>query len=145
MSILYTRTIAASAITLVAISISACCTPPQPAPNSAATAQAPISHFKAYGFSPSWQAEINGDTLSYQVPDTANTHNTLRTIKISRLAYAKGVNYDGNDAGVKITLDIRTGTCRNTTKNGKSHEFIATLYHGDTIYKGCADALPEKP
>lgn len=133
-------------IGLVLLDLSACSAPPKISTTPQTNAQAPISHFKAYGFSPAWQAEINGSTLSYSVPETANINNHLRRITVRRLAYAKGVNYDGNDAGVAITLDIRTGNCNtanisNTHKNSNPNQFIASLHYGDKKYTGCANAV----
>lgn len=131
---------------LLLLSLSACCTLPQtPATNTTVTTstQTPIKHFKAYGFSPAWQAEIHGDSLSYTVPETASVTNTPRTIRTARLAYAKGVNYNGTDAGIEITLDIRTGTCSTVTVKDKPSQLIATLHYGNTIYKGCADAVQQ--
>lgn len=99
----------------------------------------PVTHFTAYGFSPAWQAEIKGDVLEFDVPETVGVDKPLRKIRVERSAYAKGVNYDGKDGKVAVTVDIKSGPCDIATE-GTSREFFATLTYGKKTYRGCADA-----
>ncbi|MDO5652750.1 MAG: hypothetical protein Q4G39_01400 [Brachymonas sp.] len=118
-------------------------TPPTPAPaEAAAPAQdGPVTHFTAYGFSPAWQAEVNGDRLSFDVPETVGVDEPQRVITVTRSAYAKGVNYDGTDGDVAVTLDISSGPCDKATEGNGPREFHATLSYGNSTYRGCADGV----
>ena len=102
------------------------------------TAAAPITRFKANGFSPAWTAEIDGNTLRFEVPDTAGPDSKPRSAKVGRLAYAKGINFDGKDGDVPFTLDINGKTCDRT---GQAREFTATFSYGRHTYHGCADRV----
>ncbi|MDO5686839.1 MAG: hypothetical protein Q4G42_05605 [Neisseria sp.] len=111
------------------------------APEAAAPAaenDGPITAFSANGFSPAWMAEVNGDLLVFEVPDFATPDASTRTITVERSASAKGVNFDGLDGEVGVTLDINGKEC---TKTGEKREFTATLTYGGQSYHGCADAL----
>lgn len=109
-----------------------------PAPAPAPESDGPISRFKADGSSPAWQATLDGDQLRFEVPETMGPDSLPRTITVTRLAYAKGANYDGRDGAVSVTLDINAKPCNRT---GAEREFTATLSYGQQTYHGCADRL----
>ncbi len=129
---------AVAASMLALTSISACntqtkkSTTPQ---NSIAKKQ----YLKAFGFSPAWQAEIHGNNLSYEVPETGTPDGKSRTISIGVIEGSNDITrYNGSDNGLKVILNIRKGTCTKATIGGKELEFHATLNYGDKTYKGCA-------
>ena len=103
-----------------------------------AAANAPISRFKATGFSPAWEANIDGNNITFEVPETVKPDGGKRTIKVERSAYAKGATYNGKDGNVAFSLDIKGAEC---IKTGDKREFTATLAYGKSVYKGCADAV----
>ena len=98
----------------------------------------PISHFKANGFSPAWNAEIDGDTIRFEVPETVTPDSKPRIAKVIRQAYAKGANFDGKDGKTRFSLDIKGTECK---KTGDRREFTATFQYGKRTYRGCADAV----
>lgn len=98
-----------------------------------------VRRFRANGFSPAWQAEIDGSKLRFEVPDMGQPDPRLREIPVERLAYAKGVNFDGRDGQVEVSLDINGKPCQRT---GAEREFTATLRYGKSTYHGCADRAP---
>ena len=108
----------------------------QPAP--AAANNGPITRFKATGFSPAWEASIDGNNVTFEVPETVKPDGGKRTIKVERSAYAKGATYNGKDGNVAFSLDIKGTEC---IKTGDKREFTATLAYGKSVYKGCADAV----
>lgn len=112
--------------------------PTAPAAPAAAANNGPISRFKANGSSPAWEATIDGDSVTFEVPETTTPDGKKRTIKVERSAYAKGANYNGKDGNVPFSLDINGKEC---VKTGAKREFTATLAYGKSVYKGCADAL----
>lgn len=110
-----------------------------PAPATApAPANGPVTRFTATGFSPAWEAVIDGDKVTFSVPEIAKPDNDKRTIKVERSAYAKGATYNGKDGNVPFSLDIKGTEC---IKTGAKREFTATLAYGKSVYKGCADAM----
>ncbi|MDO5691937.1 MAG: hypothetical protein Q4G70_05550 [Pseudomonadota bacterium] len=117
-----------------------------PAPASEAAAapdgadSGPLTRFTAFGFSPAWQANVDGEELEFDVPETTGVDQPLRRIAVERSAYAKGVTFEGKDGDVAVSLDIRSGPCDKATEDDKPREFFATLTYGNSTYKGCADA-----
>lgn len=104
----------------------------------AASADTVVTKFKANGFSPAWEVLLDGDTVTFVVPETTTPDGKKRTIKVTRDAYAKGANYNGMDGKLAFSLDINGKEC---TKTGAKREFTATLAYGKSVYKGCADGL----
>lgn len=101
-----------------------------------------VTAYYANGFSPAWEAHIDGDTIRFSVPEIETPDNDLRTAKVERLPYAKGVEYNGQDGKVDFTLNVRSRSCtKSLNKDEKSREFTATFRYGDKTYKGCADAV----
>lgn len=114
-------------------------TPAAPvAPAATASADSVVTKFKANGSSPAWEVLLDGDTVTFEVPETMTPDGKKRTIKVERSAYAKGANYNGMDGKVAFSLDINGKEC---TKTGAKREFTATLAYGKSVYKGCADGL----
>ncbi len=115
---------------------------PTPAPAapaaSATTADTVVTKFKANGFSPAWEAMIDGNTVSFEVPETMTPDGKKRAIRVERSAYAKGATFNGKDGNVPFSLDIKTSEC---VKTGDKRQFAATLAYGKSVYKGCADAV----
>lgn len=117
---------------------------PKAAPATAGTSlaphggDAPIGRFKANGFSPAWSAEIDGNGIRFEVPETIAPDAQPHVARVTRLAYAKGSNYEGKDGETPFSLDINGSSC---DKTGVRREFTATFYYGKSIYRGCADAL----
>ncbi|MBS7828916.1 hypothetical protein J7554_07220 [Wohlfahrtiimonas chitiniclastica] len=60
------------------------------------------------------------------------------TLKVTRSAYAKGVEFSGDYDGQPLTLNIRSLKCKDS--NGDETDFTATFYYGKRTYKGCAVA-----
>lgn len=101
----------------------------------------PVTRFHAYGFSPAWQADVDGNTLTFDVPETTGVDQPLRKIEVERLAFAKGVDYNGQDGKVEVIFTVKSGPCDRATDNDKPREFHATLQYGKQTYHGCADAV----
>ena len=97
-------------------------------------------HFKANGFSPAWEAEIKGNTLTLQTPDFDSPNAKPRTLKVERSASAKETNYTGHDGATAVALTLAAGPCEKATEGGQPREFHATLHYGKSTYNGCADA-----
>lgn len=106
-------------------------------PASQDFADAPINRFEAVGYSPAWTATLQGNQLSFDVPETTGVDTPLRVITVTRSAYAKGANYDGMDGKTSVSLDLRGERCDRT---GENTEFTATLRYGQSTYHGCAQA-----
>ena len=108
------------------------------ADTSAASAEANtedtvITAFTAFGGNNSaWRAVVDKDQLSIEGAELKTA-----TITVERSAYAKGVEFFGEDQGQKIGLNIRSQPC---TLDGHENEFTATLDVGDKTFKGCAVA-----
>ena len=81
---------------------------------------------------------IDGNTVTFEVPEIMTPDGKKHTIKVERSAYAKGVEFYGKDGGQDVNLNIRTGSCKDN--NGNENEFTATLSYGDKSYRGCAVA-----
>ena len=117
---------------------------PAPAPTAAAPAAANattdtvVTKFKANGFSPAWEAMIDGNTVTCEVPEIMTPDGKKHTIKVERSAYAKGATFNGKDGNTPFSLDIKTSEC---IKTGDKRQFTATLAYGKSVYKGCADAV----
>ena len=109
-----------------------------PTTNTAASAEANtedtvITAFTAFGGNNSaWRAVVDKDQLSIEGAELKTA-----TITVERSAYAKGVEFFGEDQGQKIGLNIRSQPC---TLDGHENEFTATLDVGDKTFKGCAVA-----
>lgn len=114
------------------------------APGEAAThgpgAAGLVTGFHATGFSPAWSVDVQGDELRIGVPDLAQPDAQPVVVTARHLAYAKGVNFEGEHRGVPFVLDIRSGPCDKATEAGQSREFHATFTYGKSRYSGCADA-----
>ena len=92
-----------------------------------------ITAFTAFGGNNSaWRAVVDKDQLSIEGAELKTA-----TITVERSAYAKGVEFFGEDQGQKIGLNIRSQPC---TLDGHENEFTATLDVGDKTFKGCAVA-----
>ncbi len=111
--------------------------PVAPAAGTAAT-DTVVTKFKANGFSPAWEAVIDGNNVTFGVPEIMTPDGKKHTIKVERAAYAKGATYNGKDGNVPFSLDIKGTEC---DKTGDKRAFTATLAYGKSVYKGCADAL----
>ncbi|MFD1244357.1 hypothetical protein [Paralysiella testudinis] len=107
-----------------------------PATNTAASAETNpentvITAFTAFGDNSSaWRAVVDHDQLSIEGAKLKSA-----TITVERSAYAKGVEFFGEDQGQKIGLNIRSQPC---TLDGHENEFTATLDVGNKTFKGCA-------
>ena len=84
------------------------------------------------GNNSAWRAVVDNDKLSIEGAELKTA-----TITVERSAYAKGVEFFGEDQGQKIGLNIRSQPC---TLDGHENEFTATLDVGDKTFKGCAVA-----
>ena len=92
-----------------------------------------ITAFTAFGGNNSaWRAVVDKDQLSIEGAELKTA-----TITVERSAYAKGVEFFGEDQGQTIGLNIRSQPC---TLDGHENEFTATLDVGDKTFKGCAVA-----
>ena len=92
-----------------------------------------ITAFTAFGGNNSaWRAVVDKDQLSIEGAELKTA-----TITVERSAYAKGVEFFGEDQGQKIGLNIRSQPC---TLDGHENEFTATLDVGNKTFKGCAVA-----
>ena len=98
----------------------------------------------ANGFSPAWEAHLEGDTLRFSVPETGTPDNDLRTVQVKSAEQDGLVRYTGQDGEVALALEVRQEACTKSL-NGeeKSRDFSATFRYGKSSYQGCADAVME--
>lgn len=96
-----------------------------------------VNKFYANGSSPAWEASIDGNSITFEVPETVKPDSAKRTTTVTREAYAKGAEFSGKDGDVEFTLNIKGEPCNLT---GDEREFSATFSYGASTYKGCADA-----
>lgn len=120
--------------------------PPQAIPNSDPVSENPIAGqlqgaFKANGVSPSWTAMAADEALQFQVTDAAGAAQAAKSISVQRALYDAGVNYSGMDGAATVSLDVRHTPCVLPNQADKPRAYTATLTHGESIYRGCADAL----
>lgn len=101
------------------------------AENNLAENSGPITAFTAYGGS--WRATVEDEQLMLESTELGELNLT-----VMRSAYAKGVEFSADQNGKEILLNIRSQAC--TDAQGQKTDFTATLYVGDTTYKGCAVA-----
>ena len=117
------------------------------APVTAASAPAPaapegaITRYKANGYSPAWQVEVEGAQVHLQVPEIDGPDVQPVTLAAERSAADTGVTYTGQHDGTPFTLNLRPGPCTKATEGDAPREFHATLEYGQSHYEGCADAL----
>lgn len=115
--------------------------PPAPAPESQGEAtpmltpgtREPIATFTARGNEPFWSVQVEGNTLTYTTPELQPG----KVLQAQRQAHAKGVTFNGQDAGSGFTLDIQTTPCEDTM-SGEPFEYTATFKYGDETVTGCA-------
>lgn len=120
--------------------------PPQEIPNSDPVTENPIAGqlqgaFKANGLSPAWTAMAANDGLQFQLTDAKGAAQPAKSVTVQRALYGAGVNYAGMDGAATVSLDIRHEPCVLATEADKPRAYTATLTHGESIYRGCADAL----
>lgn len=97
----------------------------------------PIQSFTAFGIKSAWRATVNDKQIFLEGDEVREAE-----LPVERLAYAKGVEFNGQDGATTFTLNIRTGQC--IDQNGRKNPFSATLFYGEKILKGCAvDGLHE--
>lgn len=91
--------------------------------------------FVAHGNEPFWSVDVSGKTALYKTPANPNG----RKITVSRLAFAKGVEYIGVLGDSAFALTIRGTDCTDTM-SGKAFPMTATLHIGGRANSGCAMA-----
>ena len=118
---------------------SATCSAPASAPQQH---EGTATHFKASGFSPAWEAEVDGDKLSLLMPDFGGPDFQPRSLKVERSALAQdGADYKGQDGNTTVVLSITPGPCNRATEGGQPREFHVTVQYGQSTYHGCADTV----
>lgn len=96
-----------------------------------------MTRINANGFSPAWEANVEGDSVTFLVPDLKEP-GMKRTIQVQRSIYSKGVTYNGKDGAIPVSFDVKNMEC---IKTGEKREFTATLAYGGSVYRGCADGM----
>ncbi len=91
----------------------------------------PIKQYTLYGNNQAWRVLVDLNQMTVEGADLPNG-----TSAVTRLAYAKGVEFTGQIQGKELGLNIRTQPC--TDANKHQTEFTATVYYDKKIYKGCA-------
>lgn len=91
----------------------------------------PIKQYTLYGNHQAWRVLVNLNQMTVEGADLPNG-----TSAVTRLAYAKGVEFTGQIQGKEFGLNIRTQSC--TDANKHRTDFTATVYYDKKIYKGCA-------
>lgn len=100
-----------------------------------ATNEAPGTAFTAYGNK--FRVTVKRGILTID-----DTHIGQRRVKVSREAFAKGVEFTGKDRGRAVALVIRSGKCVDTA--GQDTGMTASFTYGKRTMRGCAvaGALP---
>ena len=114
--------------------------PSPPEPAAKLPGDAPATRWIAHGNEPFWSVAVDGTTLTWKTPDMP----AGKTLTAERLAYAKGVNFSGNDAGKAFTLDIKTRPCSDDMSD-QTFEFTALWEYGGETMTGCASASLQSP
>ena len=99
-----------------------------------------VKAFTAYGVGKTaWRAVVRGEAEAEGNKLTLEGENIDRLgLDAARSAYAKGVEFTADAAGVRVNLNIRSQTCKDD--QGNITEFTATLDYGKQTLKGCAVA-----
>lgn len=98
-----------------------------------------VSMFKAVGNEPFWSVHVGEGRAVYSTPDLS-----ARSVKVRRIAFAKGVEYIGVMNDKAFALRITSGACSDGMSD-KAHEFTARLTANGRSNDGCADATTEVP
>ena len=100
----------------------------------------PVKAFTAYGVGKTaWRAVVRGEAEAEGNKLTLEGENIdMVELDATRSAYAKGVEFTADAAGVRVNLNIRSQTCKDD--QGNTTEFTATLDYGKQTLKGCATA-----
>ena len=100
----------------------------------------PVKAFTAYGVGKTaWRAVVRGEAETEGNKLTLEgEHIDMVELDAARSAYAKGVEFTADAAGVPVNLNIRSQTCKDA--QGNTTEFTATLDYGKQTFKGCAVA-----
>ena len=100
----------------------------------------PVKAFTAYGVGKTaWRAVVRGEAEAEGNKLTLEGENIdMVELDATRSAYAKGVEFTADAAGVRVNLNIRSQTCKDD--QGNTTEFTATLDYGKQTFKGCAVA-----
>ncbi|MBK7723055.1 MAG: hypothetical protein IPI32_12780 [Austwickia sp.] len=101
------------------------------APASGSSSALPGTAFTAYGVHTAWRAVVNQGVLT-----TEGTAVGERSAKVTSSAFAKGVDFSGTQAGTKVELTVRSGTC--VDASGEDTGMTAVLRVGAKEYRGCA-------
>lgn len=98
---------------------------------------APGTAFTAYDHT--WRAVVSKGRLSLE-----GKRLPARSVKVSRSAFAKGVEFTGRHRGTEVALVVRSGRCVDVT--GENTGMRATLQYGRRVLRGCAvpEALPAR-
>lgn len=94
--------------------------------------------FVARGNEPFWSVDVSGKTALYKTPGNPNG----RKVTVSRLAFAKGVEYIGVLGDSAFALTIRGTDCTDSM-SGEAFPMTATLRIGGRSNSGCA--MPAEP
>lgn len=106
---------------------------PTAAPSAAVAAKAaPGTAFTAYGGQRvPWRAVVSRGVLRVEGKGIRS-----QKIRVTRSAFAKGVEFTSKQRGVNAALVIRGGRCIDTA--GKNTGQRATLTLGKRVFRGCA-------
>lgn len=91
----------------------------------------PVKQYTLYGSDQAWRVLVDLNQMTVEGADLPNG-----TSAVTRLAYAKGVEFTGQIKGKELGLNIRTQPC--TDANKHQTEFTVTVYYDKKTYKGCA-------
>lgn len=87
--------------------------------------------FTAYGRNTPWRAVVQKGTLTTEGPSVGE-----HTLRVTRSAWSKGVQFTGSDRGQKFSLVVRPGAC--VDGSGQDTGQVATLSVGNRQLSGCA-------
>lgn len=121
-----TRTLTATAVGTAVLASAALVGAPTA---TAAAKPAPGTAFTAYG--PTWRAVVSQGRLSIDGPGV-----TASKVKVTRSAFAKGVEFTGTSRGRSVSLVIRGGRCVDTAGHDTGQR--AYLQVGKKKLRGCA-------
>lgn len=118
----------------VAAPIEATPTRAAPSPPAAAPAASPVpAKFRALGTEPFWNAQIDGEALTYTTPEDQKG----RRVTLARRDRANGAEFSGKLGDAAIHIAVTKRTCSDGMSD-RSYPFAVILTLGSDRREGCA-------
>jgi uncharacterized membrane protein len=97
-------------------------------------ASPPLQVFRAFGNEPFWNANVEGDTVTYSTPDDQ----AGVVLQGTRRAVPGGVEIAGSHDGKTFALTVTAGECSDGMSDN-TYALEARFRYGDIDYRGCGE------